>query len=115
MLGDGKELYKNAVTCSNIVSTFSVLLMGFLPTIIVIISGIKDSFFFKAYRNSGHLDSFMIYYFFTVISLLLTHLLSIASLSSFFWFKIMIASVIMNVCQVSLLVIVTYKISFKNE
>jgi len=110
-LNGGQKLYEHVNTCSNIVSTFSVLLMGFLSTIIVIISGIKDSFFFRAYTSSGHLDTFMIYYFFTVISLLITHLLSIAALSDFFWFKVMIASVIMNVGQIVLLVIVTYRIS----
>ena len=115
LLGDGATLYKHINTCSNIVSTFSVLLMGFLSTIIVIISGIKDSFFFRAYKNSGQLGTFMIYYFFTVLSLLLTHLLSIASMSSFYWFKVMIASVIMNVFQITLLVIVTYRISVKEE
>ena len=115
IFGTGKILFENVSTVANIVSTFCVALIGFLSGIIVILSGLKDSFFFRSYKNSGHLNNFLFYYFFTIISLIVTHLISIASISSYFWMKVLIASITMNVLQIIFLITITHFVSAKNE
>jgi len=115
VIGQGSNLYANIQVVSNVVSTFCVALVGFLSGIIVLISGLKDSYFFRVYKNSGHMDNFLFYYFFTLISLFVTHLLSIAAISGYLWMKAMIASISMNVCQIIFLIIITYCVSIRNE
>ena len=107
-------MFSNVETVSNIVSTFCVALIGFLSGIIVILSGLKDSHFFRNYKAAGHLNDFLFYYFFTIISLIFTHLTSIAAISSYMWMKAMIASIIMNVVQIIFLITITHFVSARN-
>jgi len=114
-VGSGEELFNKIGVVASIISTFCVALIGFLSGIIVIMSGLKDSHFFRSYKQSGHLNDFLFYYFFTIISLIVTHLLSIAAISSYFWMKLMIASILTNVMQIIFLITITHCVSVRNE
>jgi len=78
-------------------------------------SGLKDSHFFRSYRANGSLNNFLFYYFFTLVSLFVTHLTTIAAISNYLWMKAMIASIIMNVIQIVFLITVTHFVSTRNN
>lgn len=68
----------------------------------------------KLYIAHGHFKTYMFLYFFTVVSLVLTHLFSIAAFYSITWFNIMLASMIVNILQFVLIVMITWSVYNKS-
>ena len=107
------DLFSHVNTISDIISTFCIALIGTQSGVIVIITGLKDSYFMKLYKQKGPLDDFLFVYFLTMVCLMLTHIFSIAAFGGLIWFKIMIASMVMNICQFAFIVIVVYSVHKK--
>lgn len=90
-------------------------MVGFLSTILVLITSLKDSYFYRKYKQYGHLTNFLFYYFFTTVSLFITHLLTIAALAGYGWFKAMLSSVVMNVFQIIFIIMVSHSVSIRSK
>lgn len=112
--GMGAELYKHRSVACNIVSTFSIALVGILAGIVAIVTSMKDSAYTRYFKEAGHRGDYLYCYGLTIVSIFFTHCCSILALSSFIWFKIMITSMTMNIVQAILLAISAYSISQAN-
>jgi hypothetical protein len=112
ILNGGRYIYTaHAEAVSNIVSTFCVLLIGILSAVIVLVTGMKDSYFARKYRSSGALKNLLYFYLFTISTVFVTHLLTIASFSAYYLFKLMLAALITNNFQVILIAFICHHVA----
>jgi len=110
----GAELYKHSDVACNIVSTFSIALVGILAGIVAIVTSMKDSSYTRYFKEAGHRGDYLYCYGMVIVFVFFTHCCSILALSSFFWFKMMITSMVLNIIQAILLTISAYCISHAN-
>lgn len=109
-----KEMFCHVDVVSDIISTFCIALIGTMSAVIVIITGLKDSYYMRIYIAHGHFKRYVFLYFFTIISLVLTHLFSIAAFYSIIWFDLMLASMIVNIIQFIFIISITWSVYNKS-
>lgn len=112
--GMGIELYNHRDVACNIVSTFSIALVGILAGIVAIVTSMKDSSYTRYFKEAGHRGDYLYCYGMVIVFVFFTHCCSILALSNFFWFKMMITSMVLNIIQAVLLIISAYCISHAN-
>lgn len=112
--GMGKELYTHRDVACNIVSTFSIALVGILAGIVVLVTSLSDSAYTRYFKEAGHRGDYLTCYVVSIGFIFFTHCSAILALSNFIWFKIMITSMMLNIIQAILLAISAYSISHAN-
>ena len=110
----GAGLYEHRDVACNIVSTFSMALVGILAGIVVVVTSMKESAYTIYFKEAGHKGDYLYCYGMTIVFIFFTHCTSILALSSFFWFQMMITSMVLNIIQTVLLAISAYYISHAN-
>lgn len=81
------------------VASFSFTLLGFLAAAITVFFGIGGKRIITRYKNNGHLTTFIIFYFFSIVNLFLTFGLSVVTLGKnapIVSFDLMVASLLNN-------------------
>lgn len=111
----GIELYKMTINISGIVATYALTLVSLLGGIVVIITSLKDSYYSRVFKSSGGYSDYMFIYFNTIISIFITHCMTIPAHVNFYWFKIMLSSMFFNTLQTLFLIISAFCLSSKNE
>lgn len=66
---------------------------------VAIATSLRDSYWMRRFRKNGMRD-YLFYYGFTIVCLLLTHISAVYALMNYTWFRITIASALMNTVQV---------------
>jgi hypothetical protein len=92
-------------------------MVGFLAGIVVFITSMKDSYWMRVFELHGGRADYLFIYFTSIVFLFVTHTLSIAAISNYLVFKIMLASMLVNIFHVIWISISTYCItsSIKNK
>ncbi|POZ51889.1 hypothetical protein AADEFJLK_02107 [Methylovulum psychrotolerans] len=99
-------LFGQRVNISIVTATFAFTMLGFLAAIITVLFALGTSGAFKAYKRRGYLDVFFGVYFFAVISLFATFILSILNFSHLenpLIFRLTIMALIDNIVQLILI------------
>lgn len=73
-------LTTNAKDISILVATFSFSMLGFLATVITIITALNDKLRFKVYKRKGYLEDFLFFYFLTILNLFVGFVIAIIKL-----------------------------------
>ncbi len=98
------------------IASFSFTLLGFLAAAITIFFGISGKRFVNRYRKNGHLTTFIMFYFFSIICLFLTFGLSVVSLgrnAPVVLFDVLTASLVNNFIHALLLTYIVIHLAHK--
>lgn len=68
---------EQVINLSIVVSSFSFTMLGFVATVVTLITVMEDRFHFKRYRKKGYLETFFHIYFITIGNLFATFVVSI--------------------------------------
>lgn len=105
------SLSASSQAIANITASFAYTMMGFLAAVITILFAVTSTRSFKKYAQDGHLSVLFYFYFWTLISLIVTGVLSLFNYSdgiNVWWFRTLIMSFVNNLVQI---VMVTAMIS----
>lgn len=111
----GSNLFAKVEAIATIVSTFALALVSLLAGIIVLVTSLKDSYFSRRFKSSGGYSDYMFIYFYTIVTIFFTHCSTIPAHVSFFWFKVMLSAMCVNILLTLLLTISAYCLTSKNE
>jgi len=73
-------LTANSKDLSILVATFSFSMLGFLATVITVITALNDKLRFKIYKRKGYLEDFLFFYFLTISNLFIGFIIAIVNL-----------------------------------
>lgn len=99
-------LAKQRVNISIVIATFSFTMLGFLAAIITVLFGVTKSQAFQQYRRKGYFDLLIFVYWFAILNLVATFILSILGFSNNFFpllFKSMLMSTVNNIFQLCII------------
>lgn len=62
---------------SIVIGTFSFTMLGFMATIITLLTILESKLHFKKYKKNGYLETFFFFYFYAIVNLFATFMLSV--------------------------------------
>ena len=102
-------LFPQRINLSIVIATFSFTMLGFLAAIITILFSLIRSEAFQKYKRQGYLDLLVFVYWFAILSLVFTFVLSILGFSNNclpLLFNAMLMSAINNIFQLCLITLI---------
>ena len=97
------------------IATLTLTLISIMGGAVAFAAATKDSYWIRRFKSTGLMDQFLILYGITLISLFITHILSIYIMIDAVSFRILMASCITNILQVLIVMANAHNIASHSE
>jgi hypothetical protein len=97
------------------IATLTLAMISIMGGAVAFAAATKDSYWIRRFKSTGLMDHFLILYGITLVSLFVTHILSIYIMIDAVSFRILMASCVTNILQVLLVMANAHNIASHSE